>query len=89
MMTIVFDKPVYSDPELTTEVTTELIVRSSTQLPKLQLIDGSLSSITVYYGESTYRATGKNDLGDKLYHVDFTYPGGVTNNLITTGTWDA
>ena len=86
---ITFDNPVYSDAELTTEITATLCVTNSTQLPVVQSIDGELSSVTVHYSATPYRATCKNNLGDELYHVDFNYPADITGNEITNGVWDA
>lgn len=95
---IEFDSPVYSDAGLTTEITYTsddgLLVTNSTQLPLLEVVSGIVQTKEVFYSAATYRATGygRNEQGEKansIYHVDFTYPGGVTDNLITTGTWDA
>ena len=94
MRIIEFNNPVYSDAGLTTEINDQLRVSNSTSLPVLSMIDGVLTPITVFYSAIAYRATGyalKQDgtKGNKLYHVDFIYPAGVTNNEITTGEWDA
>jgi hypothetical protein len=96
---IEFDNPVYSDSELTTEITYTgddgLLVNNTTQLPVLEVVNGTIQPVTVYYSEITYRATGygrnrdTGKKGNKLYTVDFTYPADVTNNMITNGVYDA
>ena len=89
MRRIEFDKPVYSNTELTTEITTPLCSAASTELPQCTIIDGIPQAIEIFYSESDYRATGRNSNGDELYHVDFTYPADVSGSAITNGVYDA
>ena len=70
-----FDKTVYSDAALTTEAKGPFKVPSTTELPK-----------GIYYSNTEYTGTGKNDLGDVLWTVRFTYPDHVVKNGVSLET---
>lgn len=74
-ISITFDKPVFSDPELTQEAIGPFGVVSTTRLPS-----------DVYYSSDIYTITGKNILGKTLWTAVFTYPTHVLNNTISVDT---
>ena len=78
-----FDIPVYSDAGLTTAITEDMCVNSTTSLPVIESNRG-----TVYFSTATYTLTGKNENGDTLWTCEFAYPGGVSGGQITSGSWD-
>lgn len=70
MHSLTFDKPVYSDAGLTTEVSGPFSVGSTTELPA-----------GIHFSNVKYIGQGKNAFGDLLWTVTFTYP----DHVVTVG----
>lgn len=64
--TIEFNKAVFSDAGLTTEISGPFEVRATTKLPN------------VFFSDTEYVSTAKNSKGELLWTCRFTYPTHIT-----------
>lgn len=79
---IVFDKPVFYEDTLTNAVDVPIGANTTTSIP---LIDSDRSPI--YFSNTTYQLTGKNDKGETLWTCAFDYPADVVDGKIINGDW--
>jgi len=71
-----YDSPVYSDAELTKEVTGPHLMQTGTSLP-----------VGIFFSTKQYVGIVENSLGKTMFKVTFSYPGDVqlTNTNISPG----
>lgn len=72
---ISYDKPVYSDIQLTVEKTGLHVIKSSTQLPT-----------NVFFSNVEYKGQATSTVGEILFNVRFTYPDHISNNGLSVDT---
>jgi len=75
MYSLSFDKPVYSDPDLTTIEPGPFTVDNTTTLPS-----------DIYFSATEYIGTAKNKIEQTMWTVRFTYPDHVSGTEISIAT---